>query len=274
MVKLFLLGVPILLGLGAVILWIWAVGAARGVERMKAELLAGPAVQIATDLPPEIRSFAERGLAGASPGARAVVLEQAFRLRRSPDEAWQDMKAEQVIALGQAGFVWDARQPAGPLTAITVLDAYVEGKGQLTARLLGAVPVANASGDALDLSEAMRYLAELPWAPDAILGNPDLRWSGLAGGRFAVSLDVGETVASVVFTLNEAGDIAGFEASGRPAETGPDGAPVLRDWRGTFGDYQTIGGRRVPLRGEVGYVYKTGYAPYWIGQLTFYRVAE
>ena len=42
---------------------------------------------------------------------------------------------------------------------------------------LGFIPLVRAQHTtALQRGELMRYLAELAWAPDAILHNPHLRW--------------------------------------------------------------------------------------------------
>jgi hypothetical protein len=68
------------------------------------------------------------------------------------------------------------------------------------------------------------------------------------------------------YVFDAAGDIVRTEGS-RP-DTGADGAEILREWRGTFGDYATLGGRRIPTRGEVGYVDEGEYRPYWRGEVT------
>ena len=67
------------------------------------------------------------------------------------------------------------------------------------------------------------------------------------------------------------GDIVAVSAEERPA-TMPDGTTALLPWRGTMGDYDQMGERRVPRRVEVGYVYDTGYAPYFRAEITQYEV--
>ena len=51
-----------------------------------------------------------------------------------------------------------------------------------------------------------------------------------------------------------------------------DGTPARLVWRGWFKDYADIGGRRIPLQGEVGYDYPEGYESYWRGRITGYEV--
>ncbi len=166
------------------------------------------------------------------------------------------------------GFLWRARQGGiGPLPLVAVTDSYTHGEGVLSLRLLGAFPVVTARGAQIDLAEAMRYLAELPWAPDAVLSNGDLRWQVLQAGRWQVSAPNG---AAVTFTVRD-GDLVKIQAAARPA-TDPSGQPATYDWEGRFSDFQTVAGRRIPLAGEVGYIREGRYVPYFRGRITKYRV--
>jgi len=152
-----------------------------------------------------------------------------------------------------------------------VVDSYVDGAGRLEARALGALRIGGKSGDAAALGEAQRYLAELPWSPDAILTNRAIAWAETADGVTA-RLDTAGGSAEVAFTFDTAGDIVTMRADGRPAKLA-DGTPALLAWRGGFRDYAEIGGRRIPLQGEVGYAYPgTGYESYFRGRVTSFEV--
>ena len=61
-----------------------------------------------------------------------------------------------------------------------------------------------------------------------------------------------------------------MQADARGALEG--GKMVSRPWRGLFSAYQDIGGRRVPRRGEVGYIYEGGYAAYFRGEIIAYTI--
>ena len=150
---------------------------------------------------------------------------------------------------------------------LRVVDAYAGGRGWLEVRVLGSVRVARATGPELDRGEAMRYLAEIVWAPDAILANRDLVWTDPGGDWITVALGTEEGAPEVRFRLDAAGDFVEIRAEDRPA-TGPEGGFVLRDWEGHFSDYERIGPRRVPRRGEVGYVCEDGYEAYWRGEIS------
>lgn len=253
----------------------WRIGAARFAARVEVlwqEIESGPAPVPQDDLPGIVRDFAERGLAGSAAGARAVRILQDNTFRQRKGGPLVPLPARQVTGTGAPGFAWLAERRQGPIVLFRVLDSYAGGKGWLAARLLGVIPVADARGAAIDRAEAMRYLAELPWAPDAILGNPDLDWRQVADDAVEVATQTAGGEARVTLHFDAAGDVVRMTAEDRPAGTGPDGEPVLRPWQAHFRDYGEIGGRRVPRSGEVGYVYEDGYEPYWIGRIIGYEV--
>lgn len=220
------------------------------------------------DLPDAVRRVADH--AGARIGeGRAVRLTQSAQMQWTPGGNWTPMDARQDIGLNAPGFAWVATRRFGPLPVMTILDAFAQGRGLLKVRLLGAVPVANAEGADLDLGEAMRYLAELPWAPDAILNNPLIGWRVAPDGWLEARLPVADRQALVRLRLNPAGDIVEITAKDRPARM-PDGSIILRDWRGVFADHAQMGGRRIPLTGEVGYGLGETYQPYWRGRILSY----
>ncbi len=215
----------------------------------------------AVELPEEVVALARR--MGAVAGGRVVRFRQAAEIEMAPGKGWKGMTAWQVSAVRGAAFLWLAWMR--PVPVAVVVDAFAGGRGALVVRLAGLVPVARGRGPEIDRAEAMRYLAELPWVPDAILGNGAIGWEVLADGRLRASL--GEV--SVVFTL-EGGEIVEVTAQDRPSVEG--GKVVLRDWRGVFSEHGEIGGRRVPLRGEVGYMREGVWVPYYRGRIVGYEV--
>jgi hypothetical protein len=230
-----------------------------------------PTRDLPNSLPPIVADFAFR--AGAESGARLRLasFKQKAELRLKPGGKFIDISAWQVIALSRAGFLWDARQEIWPISRLRVIDAFVGGAGHLEARLFGSIPLAKAEGSDINLAEAFRYLAELPWAPDAILGNPDLVWRVTGANEAEVRLDTPDGVARVTFEFDAEGDIVGMSAKDRPSRDAK-GNTVKYDWRGRFSDYAQVGARRLPTYGEVGYVYPTGYETYFRGRIVEYHV--
>ena len=157
------------------------------------------------------------------------------------------------------------------LDHLTAALSFENGQGALQVWLFGSVPIVRISGPEITRGELMRYLAELPWSPDSILHNRALCWTVVEDGVVQVQAGAGKATAAVRFHFDGQGDIAEMQADDRPSAE--DGNIVLRRWRGVFSHYRNVGGRRIPARGEVGYVYDDGYAPYFRGvidDLTFH----
>lgn len=244
------------------------IGAARDRAAL-ARVLDGPAPAMRDDLPPVVEAFARRGLAGAETLAPGATFTQEAEMILRDSAPWQAMGAVQAVSASRPAFAWVARVPAGPVPRFRVIDRYdPEGGGLLAVRILGAVPIVRQTGPAMDVGEAMRYLAELAWMPDAILGNPSLDWEDLGDGRVRVSTATRAGTASVVLIFDEGGDIVAMEGQ-RPDPV----ATASRDWLGRFGAYGVLGGRRVPLTGEVGYRTGGKVTLYWRGRLTSYAPA-
>lgn len=226
-----------------------------------------------TELPGPVRSVALSAGAGQGGAIRAVRLTQQAEMQLDARKPWQPLSARQVISVSTPGFSWLACSRKGPVAVLAILDAYVAGSGLLEARLFGAIALADAHGPDLSRGEAMRYLAELPWAPDAILCNPEIEWSVAMDGWMEARLSLEAGTALVRLRANDQGDIVEITAKDRPARL-PDGTTALMDWRGLFSAHAEMGGRRIPLAGEVGYVVDGQYRPYWRGRIKSYELVR
>jgi hypothetical protein len=68
-------------------------------------------------------------------------------------------------------------------------STYESGNGLLEALLFGSLRLARAAGPEISRGELTRYLAELPWAPHAMLHDPFLVWRELDPGTIEVSAE-------------------------------------------------------------------------------------
>jgi uncharacterized protein DUF6544 len=199
---------------------------------------------------------------GADPGLKrsSVRLLQRGRLRQIGDAHWLAFRAKQESSTLRCAFDWRAR--AGPAGLITARDALTEEGGRFDVRALGLIPIVRADrSSALQRGQLMRYLAELPWAPDAILCNTELRWREDGADRLAVSAGSGETAAEVVLSLDADGRIAGAFAPDRPRSAT---APFLpTPWRGRFSDYRRHNDMWLPFAAEVGWEIDGKEVIYW-----------
>ena len=221
--------------------------------------------QIRERLPAAVYALALR--LGADPGTnpKTVKLTQTGRMKsRLEATAWMAFTATQTISTSECAFDWRAR--VGPFGMVSVRDALEDGEGRLDVTALGLIPLARAEhSSALVRGELMRYLAELPWAPEAIFCNTALRWREDGPDKLAVSAGVGEAAAEVMLSLDSDGRIAGAFAPDRPRAATP---PILpTPWRGRFSDYRRHGTLWLPFAGEVAWEIDGKEIVYWQGRI-------
>jgi len=213
------------------------------------ENMAVPEVQTAS-VPAIIHSFASR-MVGRDPAPSAV---QTGEMRTAPDAVAAVHR--QVISVHQPGFAWFARMNAiAPLLSAHILDSYVDGAGLLEARLSGSLPLARLAGPDASMGELMRYLAELVWAPHAMLHNPQLSWREI--DRTTVEVSAESLVGPArVRLLVDNGDITATEADDRPRAAGRRTIPSR--WRGCCRDYREMDGIRIPTRAAASWLFEGG----------------
>ena len=219
----------------------------------------------AAALPREVRELAERLGATGDAAWSSVTLSQRGTMRNDPAGWAMWFRAVQTIDLQHCEFTW--RAAAGPFGCISVIDSFKDGQAKLEARLFGWLPIALANGGAaLAKGEIMRYLAELAFAPDAIVCNPLLAWTVINETTLRVSAGRNESRGEVELRLDGTGRIAGVFALDRPRKEGS--GFVERPWQGRFFDYRRHQGRWLPFAGEVGWVLDGQSFVAWRGELT------
>lgn len=195
----------------------------------------------------------------------AFRLTQSGRMKRDLNsKAWMAFTARQTISTRTCGFDWRAK--AGPFGLISGRDALQGEEGRFDIMALGIIPIVRAAHTpALVRGELMRYLAEIAWAPHAILHNHALRWRVIDAATLAVSSGKGETVCEVTLSLDSDGRIAGSFAPDRPRSAT---MPILpTPWRGQFSDYRQHNGVWLPFSGEVAWEIDGKTMPYWQGRI-------
>lgn len=223
-------------------------------------------------LPSAVRDLALR--LGVKPGDNhsSVLLTQSGRMKAKLDsKSWMAFTARQSISTRACEFDWRAN--AGPFGMISGRDALKSGEGRFDITALGFIPIARAEPtSALVRGELMRYLAELAWAPDAILLNTELHWRDVGADRLVVSAGAGATAVKVTFSLDAEGRIAAAFASDRPRSAT---APVLpTPWRGRFSDYRRHEGRWLPFVGEVAWEIEGKEIVYWQGRIERWNIGD
>ncbi len=217
------------------------------------------------DLPPEVVALAARMGARADAGSPFAVFTQTGQMWPAPGGKPMDFTARQTVRVDAPEFLW--RATMGFPTGMMIADYLVAGTGGLEVRLLGAFSVARMVGGAdAAQGEALRYLAELPLNPDAILANRTLEWTIVDPKTIKVATGVGAERGEVTLELDEHGLVFRVSAPSR-IYAAKNGRTTRHPWRGRFWDYQAIGGRFMPCQGEVAWVLEAGDFIYWRGRM-------
>jgi hypothetical protein len=217
------------------------------------------------DLPPRVKRHLDQVLPGSTDMPRLIRITQNGEMFRKPGGRPLEFKAIQELSVRSVEFEWRAAFGPTPLVRLSVVDRFRGGEGLLAVRVWGLVPVTRSTGPDTDRSEAMRYLAELPWVPYAIGANSDLAWRPLDENDVEVATVVGGRRAAVRLALDADGLIRRASAV-RPRMAG--GEFVDTPWIGEFGDYVELGGIRVPRKAEVRWELSDGPFAYWRGEVT------
>lgn len=234
----------------------------RSIER---RLAMGPgSLPRRADLPRAVTELALRCGGSREPPPHSVCIRQIGSMRQGSRRSEMSFRARQRIAIAAPGFLW--RADFGRFGLVHVADYFIGGTGGLEGRFLGALPFLRFAGSAAAAKgEIMRYLAELPWSPDAILRNRALDWHVLDERTLRVAAGTGASRGEVRLLLGQDGLVIAVEADDRPRLE--NGAAVERPWRGRFWDYREIEGRKIPLRGEGSWLLDEGEMVYWRGTI-------
>jgi hypothetical protein len=216
-------------------------------------------------LPEPVQRFFRTVIKDGQAIASAVKLSQQglFNLSETEDK-WSPFTATQFVTTQRLGFDWDARIQMAPGVNAFVHDAYILGEGSLHASLLGLFTVADVGGTPeANQGELLRFFAETPWYPTALLPSQGVRWEAINDTSARATLTDSATTVSVVFQFNAEGAIATMRAEARYRDK-----LTAMPWGGRFWEYSLRNGMLIPLEGEVGWEYPEGIRLYFKGRIT------
>ena len=117
----------------------------------------------------------------------AVTIEMAGAINMSATtEQWKPFTSKQRAVTSHAGsgsgFVWDAQISMLPGIKVHVVDSDIAGKGLVQAAMPGLFTVADMGGGGeMARGEFMRFFAETPWYPTALLPSQGVQWAAVDG---------------------------------------------------------------------------------------------
>ena len=252
----------------------WRGRTAELLARLDAAVVPAERSDDLTALPEPVRRYLEAVLPrDAAPIERARIEHVGSFDMGGATANWRAFRSTQEVRTQRPGFVWDARISMAPGVTAFVHDAYVAGEGVLHAALAGLVTVMEQpSSPELAQGEALRYLAETPWYPTALLPGHGVRWEPIDDAHALAVLEDGDTVVSLRFAFGDDGLVERVYTEARYREV--DGAQVATPWEGRFWRYERRDGVLVPIEGEVAWLLPEGARPYWRGtieRITFWR---
>jgi hypothetical protein len=180
------------------------------------------------------------------------------------DNVWKRFSSSERVVTRRPGFVWNARVGIAPGIAIFVHDAYVAGEGISRATILGLVGLAAPpGGPEIAEGQLLRYLAEAPWYPTALLPSQGVQWQAVDARSACATLTDGASRATLLFRFRDDDLIDSAHSESRARNVG--GKLVMTPWEGYFNAYQVCQGMRVPMEGEVAWLAPEGRKTYWRG---------
>ncbi|MBA3624068.1 MAG: hypothetical protein H0W48_06395 [Methylibium sp.] len=217
-------------------------------------------------LPAPVQRYFRAALTDGQAFVEAARVEHTGSFNISETEQWKAFSSSQWIVTTRPGFVWNGRIAYAPGVPVRVHDAYLAGEGILHAALLGLVSLVDLRG-ASDLArgELMRYLAEAPLLPTALLPSEGLRWTAVDNRSADATLCDGGLDVTLRFHFNEQGLVDTVSATARGRSVG--GTVVATAWQGRWWSYERRNGMLVPTEGEVAWLLPDGPKAYWRGHL-------
>lgn len=234
------------------------------------QLSVVPPRVLGDDLPPILKNYLSKVVLMNDPSlCRYVSFHQHGLFRMKPTDKMSGFTATQMISLVAPMFSWEANIKVSAVP-VKVCDRLVDGKGELEARLFGVIPVAKATGPELLRGELLRYLAELPWYPIAIINQPLIQWQQVSDSKLIGTLEIDGVKASVEYTFED-GLIKSIYVPDRGMTVGSKSIPT--PWVGKFSKYQRVGHMMIPTYGEVSWILPEGEFTYFKGNITDYNIA-
>ncbi len=220
-------------------------------------------------LPTPVQRYFRAVLTDGQPIIAAATIEMTGTINMSATaEQWMPFTSRQRVVTRKLGFLWDAKVDMFPGVSAHVEDSYIAGQGRLNAKLFGLFTVADSQGDGeIARGEFMRYFAESPWYPTALLPSQGVRWDAVDDASAHATIVDGPITLTLLFRFNDAGLIASVRSEARGVGLGKDGVMVMLPWDCGLSDYRPQDGMLIPMAGEAAWVRPEGRKAYFVGQV-------
>jgi hypothetical protein len=217
-------------------------------------------------LPSNVRRWLHRCVPVHAPVPERVVNSQEGEIEVRGK--WMGFTAKTVYDRQPFAFQWTANIRIMPRVWAVAEDWHDGKTGWGGANLWGVVPMGGRKGPEVFAMQFVRSLAELPWAPQFVLGLRDLTWSDTSDTTFEVRSGAEGQQFAVTFELDDEGEVT-RASSTRPYDI--RGGFVEAPWRCEFSKYLSYEGVRVPGSAVATYEKSDGDWTYWRGETTLMK---
>jgi hypothetical protein len=118
------------------------------------------------------------------------------------DKGWMNIKGEQYATTEKPGFIWK-----GTTSMFVARDMYIADKGRLIVSLFGLYNIADASGEAYNQGELLRWLGESILYPTNFLPGQRLQWAAIDSQTAKLTYNYCGLSLYFIVTFNETGEI-------------------------------------------------------------------
>jgi hypothetical protein len=226
-------------------------GVARELRSLVEASRSGLQVPGVGELPAPVARYRQLAVGDRAP-VRTLRLRHSGTFSTSQTSKPAAIRGTQLFTADPPGFLWLGQIRMAPGLWVDARDMSVAGAGSMRVLLDATLTLADARGPQVDQGAALRLLAEMPWFPTSLFDARSVTWSAIDANHARATLRMRDREVSGVF------------------EFGPDGMPLrmtaerftdkgeLRPWGGTYGDWRTVSGMRVPFEAKVAWQLRSG----------------
>ncbi|MCO4097904.1 DUF6544 family protein [Gemmatimonas sp.] len=167
-----------------------------------------------THLPAPVARYLRRAGVVGRPRVHNVVVEMQARLNQGPGQPWMDTAVLQVSFVDHPTrlFLLSTSMHGLPVSG---LHQYSDAGASMEIRLLGLLPIVNASGDAFAHAETVTVLNDYCVLAPAVLIDERFHWHAVNDQEATVTFHNGAHVVSATMHFDAQGDLTNFSSTDR-----------------------------------------------------------
>jgi len=217
-------------------------------------------------LPPPVQKYFRFAAPDGLRPLRAVRMKMVGDFRRPGQTSWAPMTVEQYVSVAQPAYVFIGVTRIIPGLHATAMDAYVNGKMHMEARVLSAFTVVKEMDrPELNATSIMRFFIEAPLYPNALLPSQHLSWEPIDQDTArAVVKDRGKAVGAYRVTFDGEGRIERYDAE---VDGNADQPFHGAGEHAKRSHYQLMNGYMIPTKFVIARVIDGRIEPFWRGRV-------